>query len=443
MKLYIPDLGVPRVVIIGGGFAGLEVAKALKKAPVQVVLLDRNNYHVFQPLLYQVATAALEADSIAFPIRKIFKGYKNFFFRLAKVEKVDPKENTIYTDIGDLTYDYLVVATGADTNYFGMEGLILRSMPMKNIHEALDMRHLILQNFEQALSIENKRKKESLMTFVVAGAGPTGVELAGALGELKQHVLPKDYPELDLSKMKIYLIQSPNRVLPALSQKSSDRAKRYLESLGVEVVLNTRVVDYFGDYVQTNTGQDFTARTLIWTTGVRGVTVAGIGDDKINRQGRIAVNEFNKIEGYDNEYAIGDVACMITDDYPKGHPMVAPVAMQQGQLLAKNIIRQVKGESQQAFVYKDKGAMATVGKNRAVVELGKRTRWGGAWAWYVWMFVHLMSLIGFRNKFIVFFNWLRNYINSDRGVRLILQKYDRAATKKKRKKRYLEQESED
>lgn len=433
MQIDIPVSEEPRVVVVGAGFAGLEAAKALGKMKVQVVLMDKNNYHTFQPLLYQVATSALEADSIAFPIRKIFKDYKNFFFRLAEVQSVDAEKKTIYTDIGDLDYDYLVVATGSQTNYFGMEGLILRSMPMKTILEALDLRSLILQNFEQALGIKNKRKKESYTNFVIAGAGPTGVELAGALGELKQHILPNDYPELDFDQMHIYLVQSGDRVLPALSTKSSERAKKYLEDLGVEVVLGTRVVDYFGDYVQTNTGKDFTARTLIWTTGVVGVPINGISAESINRGKRILVNEINEVANHPGIYAIGDIASMESEDFPRGHPMVAPVAMQQGQLLAKNIAALISGNKPKPFVYQDKGAMATVGKHKAVVEMGKM-KIGGAMAWYIWMLVHLFSLAGFRNKVIVFFNWIRSYINSDKGVRLILKKYDRGKVKKKRMK---------
>ena len=441
MQIDIPVSKDPRVLVIGAGFGGLEVAKALCKMSVQVVLIDKNNYHTFQPLLYQVATSALEADSIAFPIRKIFKGYSNFFFRLAEVQSVDAEKKVVFTDIGDLSFDYLVIATGSQTNYFGMEGLILRSMPMKTILEALDLRSLILQNFEQALGIQNKRKKESYTNFVIAGAGPTGVELAGALGELKQHILPKDYPELDLTKMKIYLIQSGDRVLPALSPKSSERAKKYLEDLGVDVVLGTRVVDYFGDYVQTNTGHDFTARTLIWTTGVVGVPIDGISKESINRGKRILVNSYNEVVGHKDIFAIGDIASMEVEDSPRGHPMVAPVAMQQGQLLAKNLRAIIQGQKPVPFKYVDKGAMATVGKNKAVVEMGK-LKIGGAMAWYIWMLVHLFSLAGFRNKVIVFFNWIRSYINSDKGVRLILKKYDRSKVKQKRMKELKENESD-
>lgn len=433
MQIDIEKGDLPRVAIIGGGFAGIELAKKLSKKKFQVVMIDKNNYHAFQPLLYQVATAAISAESIAFPIRDVFKHSKNFFFRLAEVTAVVPEAKTIFTNIGDIEYDYLVIATGATTNYFNMEGLILRSMPMKSVPEALDLRSLILQNFEKALSIKNARKKQALQNFVIAGAGPTGVELAGALGELKMHVFPKDYPELDLSTMNIYLIQSGPRVLPAFSEKSSAKTLKYLQDLGVEVVLHTRVTDYFGDFVQTDTGREFFARTLIWTTGVRGVTVQGINPKSINRANRIKVDEYSKVVGYDDIYAIGDCAAMETGEYPMGHPQVAPAGMQQGALLADNMLAMAVNKPLKKFKYNDKGMMATIGKHKAVVEVGKM-KLAGPIAWYIWMFVHLFSLVGMNNKIQIFMNWFRNYISSERGVRLILEEYDQSAAKKERQK---------
>jgi NADH:ubiquinone reductase (H+-translocating) len=435
MVIDIPHRLKGRIVIIGGGFGGIQLAKTLRNKEYQVVIVDKNNYHIFQPLLYQVATSVLEAESIAYPIRKIFKGSKNVFFRQGEVTAVIPEENKIELGNDEMFYDHLVIATGAKTNFFGNEGLTISSMPMKSVLEALDLRSMILQNFEKTLRNSNERKRQGMMNIVIAGAGPTGVELAGALGELKQHVLPKDYPELDFSQMNIYIVQSGDRVLPMLSEKSSAKAKKYLEKLGVTVVLNTRVLDFFGDYVQTNTEQDIIARTLIWTAGVIGNPVEGVGAEVVNRGGRILVDEFNRVNGYSNIYAIGDVACMVTEDYPNGHPMVAPPAMQQGKLLAKNIIRQGKGQEMKPFVYKDKGAMATVGKNKAVVELGK-LKFGGTPAWGVWMVVHLMSLVGFRNKVITLFNWTKNYFNSDRGMRLIITQFDLQEEKRKRKKEW-------
>ncbi len=439
MKISIPTSNKPRVVIIGGGFAGVEIAKSLKNAGFQIVMLDKHNYHAFQPLLYQVATSALEADSIAFPLRKIFEGYKDFYFRMAEVNDVIPEENLVISSINEIAYDYLIIATGSQTNFMNNEGLTISSMPMKSIPEALNLRSLIFQNFEKALVITNERKRQGLMNFVIAGAGPTGVELAGALGELKSHILPKDYPELDFSMMQIYLVQSSDRVLPALSPSSSEKAQCYLEKLGVNVVLNTRVLDYFGDYVQTNTEDDLVAKTLIWTAGVVGAPIKGIDAKSIVRGNRIAVDKFNKVKGYENIFAIGDVAAMITEENPKGHPMVAPVAIQQGRWIGKNLKRIMQKKEMLPFVYHDKGAMATIGKNKAVVEMGKM-KFGGAFAWYVWMFVHLMSLVGFRNRVVVFFNWARNYFNSDRGMRLIIFPFKLSKVKRQRKKAFYDQQ---
>ncbi|MFN3917095.1 MAG: NAD(P)/FAD-dependent oxidoreductase [Flavobacteriales bacterium] len=440
MVIDIPHKNKARVVIIGGGFGGIQLAKTLKNKDIQVVIVDKNNYHTFQPLLYQVATSVLEAESIAYPIRKIFNGAKNIFFRLGEVSAVVPEEKKIIMGGDEMYYDYLVIATGAKTNFLGNEGLTISAMPMKSVLEALDLRSMVLQNFEKTLRNSNERKRQGMMNIVIAGAGPTGVELAGALGELKLKVLPKDYPELDFSQMNVYIVQSGDRVLPMLSEKSSIKAKKYLEDLGVTVVLNTRVLDFFGDYVQTNTGKDIIARTLIWTAGVIGNPVQGLGAEIVNRGGRIEVDEFNKVKGYNDIFALGDVACMQTKDYPKGHPMVAPAAMQQGKTLGKNILLKQAKKPIKPFVYKDKGAMATVGKNKAVVELGK-TKFGGTFAWMVWMVVHLMSLVGFRNKLVTLFNWTKNYFSSDRGIRLIITQFDLYEEKRKRKKQWqLEQE---
>lgn len=441
MVIDIPHNKKSRVVIIGGGFGGIQLAKTLRNKDVQVVIVDKNNFHTFQPLLYQVATSVLESESIAYPIRKIFTRSKNIYFRLGQVTKIDQENNKIFIENDELSYDHLVIATGAKTNFFGNDGLIINSMPMKSIVEALDLRSMILQNFEKALRNSNKRKRKGMMNFVIAGAGPTGVELAGAMGELKLKVLPKDYPELDFDQMNVYLVQSADRVLPMLSEKSSRKAQRYLEKLGVTVVLNTRVLDTFGDYVQTSTGEDIIARTLIWTAGVTGNPVEGLGAEAIVKGNRIDVDEFNRVKGTENIYAVGDVACMRSDKYPHGHPMIAPPAMQQGKNLGKNIIRLHNGKDLKPFKYFDKGAMATVGKNKAVVEMGKY-KLGGTFAWFVWMVVHLMALVGFRNRVITLFNWTKNYFNSDRGMRLMITKFDpsdeRRRKKRKMKKMHLE-----
>lgn len=432
MLIDIPNQYKERLVIIGGGFGGIELAKKLRKKAIQVVIIDKHNYHTFQPLLYQVATSALEADSIAYPIRKIFTGSKNIFFRMGEVTNIDPKEKMIHFGNDQMHYDKLVIATGAVTNFFNNEGLTISSMPMKSVGEALDLRSMLLQNFEKILCNSNERKRQGMMNIVIAGAGPTGVELAGALGEMKHKVFPKDYPELDLSKMNIYLVQSGDRVLPMLSEKSSERAKKYLEKLGVTVILKTRVLDFFGDYVQT-TGEDLIARTLIWTAGVTGNPVEGLLAESVDKKNRIAVDTYCKVKGMEDIYAIGDVACMVTDEFERGHPMVAPVAMQQGEFIAKNIKRELKGQPPLEFKYKDKGSMATVGKHKAVVEVGGR-KMGGAFAWYIWMAVHLMSLVGFRNKLMTFFNWMKNYFNGDRGIRLIVNDFDLYEEKRKRRK---------
>jgi len=436
MLIDIPNKKKARVVIIGGGFGGIQVAKMFQKKEIQVVIVDKNNYHTFQPLMYQVATSALEAESIAYPIRKIFNKSKNIYFRLGEVTNVDHEKKIIEFGNDALEYDYLIIATGAKTNYFGNEGLTISAMPMKSILESLDLRTMLLQNLEHALLINNERKKQGMMNVVIAGAGPTGVELAGALGELKRKVFPKDYPELDLKKMNIYLVQSGDRVLPMLSPKSSLKAKKYLEKLGVTVVLETRVLDYFGDYVQTDTGQDIIAKTLIWTAGVTGNPVGGVPLNCITKAGRILVDEFNEVKGVKDVYAIGDVACMQSKDYPNGHPQVAPGAMQQGKLLGKNLVNKVcYNKPFKPFKYKDKGAMATVGKNKALVEMG-RLKLGGTIAWFIWMVIHLLSLVGFRNKMVTMFNWIKNYFTSDRGMRLIITQFDLQEEKRKRRKEF-------
>lgn len=432
MVIEIPHNYKARVVIVGGGFGGLKLAKSLRNKNIQVVLIDKNNFHTFQPLLYQVATSAVEAGSIAYPIRKTLRG-KNLFFRMGEVSEILPDQKKVIVENDEILYDYLVIATGAKTNYFGNESLTINSMSMKAVSEALDLRSMILQNFEKTLMISNERKKQSYMNFVIAGAGPTGVELAGALGEMKLKVFPKDYPELDLSKMNIYLVQAGDRVLPMFSKKSSERTKKYLEKLGVTVVLNTRVLDYNGDYVQTDSGKDMIARTLVWTAGVTGAPVDGLTNESIGKEGRYEVDEFNRIKGYEDIFALGDVACMRSAEYPNGHPQVAPGAIQQGLHLKKNLLNLIDKKPMIPFKYRDKGAMATIGKNKAVVEVGK-FRIGGFFAWVMWMFVHLMSLVGFSNRFIVFIQWTKNYFSSDRGIRIIIREFNLIEQRKKRKK---------
>ncbi len=438
MKIDLPKTDKIRIVIIGAGFAGVQIAKSLSRADVQVVMIDKNNFHCFQPLLYQVATAALEADSIVYPIRGIFNRQKNFFFRQGKVEEINSDEKIVRIGKRLVQYDYLVIATGARTNFFKNEGLSVSAMPMKSIIEALDLKYLILQNFEKAVSLNNKRKLQGYLNYVVAGGGPTGVELAGALGELKKFVLPKDFPELDIESMNIYLVHSRDRVLPMLSEESSAKAKKYLEDLGVTVVLKTRVLDIQGDYVQVDSEDDIIARTLMWTAGVQGNPVEGLKPEVINNSNRVLVDEFNRVKGYDDVFAIGDIACMMSNDFPTGHPMVAPSAIQQGELLAKNLVGLLYEKELTPFVYKHRGLMATVGKDKAVVEIAK-LRLGGFIAWIIWMFVHLKSLVGYRNKVVATYNWIRAYFTSEKGIRAIIRPYGFMENKKKRKKIFVEQ----
>ncbi|UKJ06415.1 NAD(P)/FAD-dependent oxidoreductase [Solitalea lacus] len=429
MSVDIPQTNFPRVVIIGGGFGGIQVAKKLKNKEVQVIMIDRHNYHTFQPLLYQVATGGLEPDSIAHPLRKIFKNQKNFVFRVAEALKVEAEQNVLVTNIGNIQYDYLVIATGSDSNYFGSKELESHTMPMKTIPEALDMRSMVLQNLESALLTDSLNEQEAYMNFVVIGGGPTGVETAGALAELKNHVLPHDYPELDIRRMQINLIEGGDRLLGAMSEQASAKSEKFLKQMGVSVRTKERVLGYDGNVIKLSSGKELNSKIVIWSAGVKGVTLPGINNNVIVPGNRFKVNTFNQIEGYDNIFAIGDVAAMITDDYPKGHPGVAPAAIQQGQLLAKNLVQKINDIPMEPFNYFDKGSMATVGRNRAVVDMGF-VRFQGTFAWFVWMFVHLMTLVGFRNRVVVFVNWVWSYFSYDRGTRLIIRRFEREADKK-------------
>lgn len=420
----VPAHNVPRLVIIGGGFGGIELAKKLKNEPIQIVLIDQNNYHTFQPLLYQVATAGLEADSIVYPLRKIFRHQQNFFFRMARVTEIVAEQNILVTSIGKISYDYLVIATGSTTNFFGLKSIEQQAMPMKSVTEALNLRSLMLQNFEAALQINDPDEQASYLNFVVVGGGPTGVEMAGSLAELKKHVLPNDYSELDFKKMQIYLIEASDRLLNGMSDVSGQKALKFLQNFDVHVLLNTAVVNYDGVVVETKDGKKIPTRTFIWSAGVMGNVVKGIDASSVLRGNRIAVDEFCKVKNYQNVFAVGDVACMILSDYPRGHAMVAPVAIQQGHLLAKNLLNLLQNKPLKPFKYLDKGSMATVGRNRAVVESGAfKTQ--GLIAWFMWMAVHLMTLVGFRNKVVTFFNWMWSYLNYDRGIRLIIRPYER------------------
>jgi NADH:ubiquinone reductase (H+-translocating) len=421
--MNIPQSTNPRVVIIGGGFAGIALAKKLKNKKLQVVLLDKHNYHTFQPLLYQVATGGLEAGSIAYPIRKVIQEYSDFYFRLTSVKEIDTENQKIISEIGDLNYDYLVIATGSKTNFFGNKEIERNVMSMKTIPQSLNIRSLILENFEQAVLTKDTAERNALINFVLVGAGPTGVELAGALAEMKKAILQKDYPDLDVSMMQINLIQSGDRVLNTMSEKSSIAAEKFLTNLGVKIWKNLRVSNYDGRTITTNTDLTFETATVIWTAGVQGAKVAGLkAEALIEKVERIRVNSFNQVIGYDTIFAIGDIASMETDLFPQGHPMMAQPAIQQGCVLGENLVRLVNKQPMQPFEYKDKGSMATIGRNLAVVDL-PNYHFSGIFAWFVWMMVHLFSLIGFKNKAVVFLNWVYNYIRFDREGRLIIRPY--------------------
>lgn len=421
--MNIPQTSFPRVVIIGGGFAGLAVANGLRKQELQVVLLDKHNYHTFQPLLYQVATGGLEPDSIAFPLRKTINDLDNYYFRLTEVTHINPEAQLIETTIGNLEYDHLVIATGSKTNFFGNKNIETHAMEMKTVPQSLNIRSLVLENFEDALLTSDLEERKALMNFVIVGGGPTGVELAGALAEMKKGILPKDYPDLDIRQMQINLIQGSDRLLDAMSKKASAKAEDFLVKLGVNVWKDLRVTNYDGKTVTTSGEEQFEAATVIWAAGVEGDAISGLDHDcVIERANRFKVDEFNRVIGYKNLYAIGDVACMQTKAYERGHPMMAQPAIQQGRLLAKNLLASLQGKKMKPFVYNDKGSMATIGRNKAVVDLPK-WKFQGVFAWFVWMFVHLFSLIGFRNKVIVFMNWVYNYIRFDRETRLIIRPF--------------------
>ena len=415
--MNIPQSPHERVVIAGGGFAGLELAKALRNKEYQVVLLDKNNHFTFQPLLYQVATGGLEPNSIAFPLRRIFRKADNVAFRMAEVEAVHPEKRQIDTSIGSLHYDHFVIATGTRPKFFGLEQS--RLLPLKSVPQALQMRNHVLKEFEKAVITDDKAAKEAYTNFVVVGGGPTGVELAGALGEMKKFVLPKDYPNLDLDLMNIYLVEGLDRLLPAMSEASSKKAKQYLGELGVQVRLNTMIDEYDGEKVELD-GQALPTRNLIWTAGVAPNPVEGL-EDALRDTGRISVDEHLRVSSSDRVYAIGDVAEMASEENPKGYPMLAPVAIQQGKHLANNLIRRSKGKAEEPFEYFDKGTMATVGRNRAVADI-RQLRLGGLLAWLAWMFVHLITLVGFRNRVVVAINWIYNYFTYDKALRLIIKR---------------------
>jgi NADH dehydrogenase len=420
MLAHIPETGQKRVIIAGAGFAGLKLARRLSRSKFQVVFFDKNNYHTFQPLLYQVATAGIEPSAISFPLRKIFQGYDNVHVRMAKVRLVIPESNEIETSIGKLRYDYLVLAMGAGNNFFGNVSISTFSMPMKSVGESLGLRNTILNNFEKAMNTDDPDEQERLMNMVVVGGGPTGVEISGALAEMKEYVLPKDYPELDFARMKIYLVESGSRLLGAMSEKSSAKAKKYLERLGVTVMLNTLVKEYDNDSVILDQDLSLKSHTLIWAAGIKANTIEGLPENVVTRWQRIKVDRYNRVEGYSNIFAIGDIAFMTENDYPNGHPQVAQAAIQQARNLAVNLKNMEGGRALKAFHYKDLGSLATVGRNRAVVDLSF-LKFQGLFAWFFWMFIHLMAIVGVKNRLLIFINWAYYYFTYDQSLRLIIK----------------------
>jgi len=413
-----------KVLIVGGGFGGLRLARKLNgRAGMEVTLLDRFNYHQFQPLFYQVATAGLDASSISFPLRKAFHKSKNIHIRLGELLQVVPAENKVTTTNGEITYDILVLAMGAGTNFFGNEKLAANAFPMKSTGEALQLRNHLIQNFENASVTTDESVRQSLLTVVVVGGGPTGVEVSGAIADMRSYVLPKDYPELDFRLMKIYLLEGSPRTLASMSEKSSEQSRRYLERLGVEVMTGTVVKDYDGQTVTLANGNTIASRTVIWSAGIRGNIPPGFSPEMITRGNRLITDRHNLVKGTENIYAIGDIDYMETPLYTHEHPQVAQVAIQQADTLAENLLRIESNSSiRLEFEYYDKGSMATVGRNLAVVDVPKpKLHFGGFVAWLVWMSLHLMLILGVKNRFFVFINWVYNYFTRDQSLRLIIR----------------------
>lgn len=407
-----------RIVILGGGFAGLEIVKRLNKSDYAVTLIDKQNHHQFQPLFYQVASARLEPSNISFPFRKIFQRSKNTEIRLAEVTRIIPAENKVVTDGGDVFYDHLVIATGCTTNFFGNEKIEKNAFSMKSTLEAISIRNEVLLSFERFIS-SGPEEREAILNIVIVGAGPTGVELSGAFAEMKKVILPRDYPNIDFSKLKITLLEGSKYTLNSMSDASKVASRKFLEKLGVEVRTETLVTDYDGTTLTLNTGEKLKSRNVIWAAGVKGNIIEGLSPDTQTKS-RFIVDRYNRIKGYENIYAIGDVAYMVTPKYPNGHPQLANVAINQGKSLAQNFKAVLKGGKLNEYEYKDLGSMATVGKYKAVVDL-PFLKFNGWLAWVTWMLLHLMLILGVRNKAAIFFNWAWNFFARDSSLRLILK----------------------
>ena len=441
LSLNIPDTTKPRIVIIGGGFAGANLVKNLHGSAFQIVLLDRQNYNGFWPLLYQVATAGLEPDAIAEPLRKMFdSGFNDFHFRLVRVTCIDTVNKKVSTIIGNLAYDFLVIATGTKSNYFGNEQLKKFSLPLKRMSHALDIRSQLLQCFEQAAITRNDSIKQSLINIVIAGAGPTGVELAGALSEMRRYILHRDYPLVDFTRMKIILVEGLDRVLPQMSLQSGTKAHHYLQQMGITVLLHTLVVSYDGEIVALDNGEQIHASTLIWAAGVTGIIPAGVPEKTVQR-GRILVNQFSQVLGLKDVFAIGDIALMKARQYPNGHPGIAQPAIQQGTHLARNLKRLLKQMPLKPFRYFNKGTLAIIGRNRAVADFPGKVHLNGFFVWLIWILVHICYSVGFRNKLLVISNWVYRFVTYQRGNRLIIRPFLRNNNEKEQEfvKEYLQE----
>ncbi|MFU8844330.1 MAG: NAD(P)/FAD-dependent oxidoreductase [Bacteroidales bacterium] len=416
----IPRFPKKRIVIAGSGFAGLKLARKLMGKGFQIILIDKNNFHQFQPLLYQVATAGLEPSAISFPLRKVLQKATDVHFRIAELVKVDASKNEVITNIGRIKYDYLVLAMGAKTNFFGQHEIEHFALSMKSASDAILIRNSILEHFEQALLETDPKKIEQYLNIILVGGGPTGVELAGALAEMRKYIFPKDYPELDLSKMRIAIYEAAPRVLAGMSEQASERALSYLQKLGVEVHLRTRVEHYNGSCIRLSNGSTISSKTVIWSAGVKANSVEGFTPENFGRGGRIIVDRQNRVKGHKNVFALGDISQMETPKYPHGHPQVAQVALQQGRTLARNLLKSKKGKGEEDFEYFDKGSLATIGRNLAVADLpyGKLH---GFVAWVLWSFVHLFTIMGVKNRLLIFLNWSWNYFTYDQSLRLLIK----------------------
>jgi len=408
-----------KIVIIGAGFAGLKLARKLHNADYHITIIDIHNFHQFQPLFYQVASARLEATAISFPLRRIFQGKRNVNVRVGMIRRIDTEAKKVFTRHNIYDYDYLVIATGCTNNFFGNENIEQYAFPMKSTNQAIALRNKILLNFEASLSARTPADKEAYNNITIVGGGPTGVELAGALAEMKTKVLPKDYPLIDFSNLGINLIEGSPSTLSSMSEKSQKNSRRYLEEMGIKIQTNIHVTDYDGDVVTLENGTKIRSKTLIWAAGVIGNVPAGIPKECITRGNRLIVNEFHQVKDLEDVYAIGDISYLETPEWPKGQPQLAHVANKQAEHLAKNFEAMLKGRKPTAFTYKNPGTMATIGKRKAVVDL-PRLHFHGRLAWLIWMFLHLMLILGVRNKLLVFINWMISYFTNDSTLRIIL-----------------------